>query len=99
MDIHRTLDHPNIVKVYDVIELPRENFTCIVMEYLPGQDLLEYIHSRPEVGLNCMKETAHIMRQLTSALQYLHEKGIAVSSIPPPHSFFIRKMLTSTSAP
>jgi serine/threonine protein kinase len=38
------LDHPNIVKIYDVVET--NNHVNIIMEYLPGISLGTYLKSQ-----------------------------------------------------
>lgn len=48
------------------------------MEYLSGKELLELITDREEKCLS-MRETVYIMKSICSAVQYLHERGIAVS--------------------
>jgi len=75
MDIHQSLDHPNIVKLYEVIEAPQINTTCLVMEYLEGPDLLEYTLSKPSHTMS-PDQIAKVFPQILSAVDYLHEKGI-----------------------
>jgi tousled-like kinase len=36
--IHSRLDHPNIVKLYDTVEIDKNSF-CTVLEYSNGGDL------------------------------------------------------------
>jgi serine/threonine protein kinase len=77
MEIHKTLDHPNIVKVLEIIEAPLYSYTCIVMEYVPGMDLLDYMQSRDDGSLS-FKSANKIMTAILSALDYLHSQGVAV---------------------
>jgi serine/threonine protein kinase len=75
MEIHRELNHPNIVKVYDVIEAPEFNYTCIVMEYLSGIDLLDFVLQQE--GGKCNERIAgKFFSQLISAVGYLHRMGV-----------------------
>lgn len=65
------LDHPNIVKIYDV------NFTgadqYIVMEYIDGVTLNQYIHHQGHLG---WKDSVHFLRQILLALQHAHDHGV-----------------------
>lgn len=65
------LDHPNIVKVYDV------NFTgedqYIVMEYIDGVTLNQYIHHQGQLR---WKDAVHFLRQILQALQHAHDHGV-----------------------
>lgn len=65
------LSHPNIVKIYDVSFGERVQF--IVMEYVPGITLKEYIQQQGKVG---WKETVHFTVQILRALQHAHDNGI-----------------------
>ncbi len=65
------LDHPNIVKIYDV------NFTgedqYIVMEYIDGVTLNQYIHHQ---GRLRWKDSVHFLEQILRALQHAHDHGV-----------------------
>lgn len=41
-NIHKALDHPRIVKLYDVFEIDGNSF-CTVLEYCNGHDLDFYL--------------------------------------------------------
>ena len=73
-----TLDHPNIVGIYDVGE--DEGNYYIVMEYIEGQTLKSLIKRR---GSLTLPEVIDIMSQLTSGIAHAHEKGIIHRDIKP----------------
>ena len=63
----KNLDHPNIVKYYDYFE--EEDFIYLMMEYLEGGTLKQYINSKSDITED---EARIIIRQLLTALSYLH---------------------------
>ena len=69
------LDHPNIVRVYDVGVLPgadgQEGHPYYTMELLAGQDLGQAIHG----GQIAPKDAVEVVRQVSLALHYAHQKG------------------------
>lgn len=73
------LDHPNIVKVYDVSVTDRLQY--IVMEYVDGITLKEYLKQRG--GALTWKETVHFATQVLGALQHAHSKGIIHRDVKP----------------
>ena len=73
-----SLTHPNIVSVYDVGE--DEDMHYIVMEYIKGKTLKQYIQ---EFSPLSAARSVHIMKQLTSAIAHAHENGIIHRDIKP----------------
>ena len=72
------LSHPNIVKVYDVSF--GERLQYIVMEYIDGITLKEYIEQQKDIR---WKEAVHFTVQILRALQHAHDKGIVHRDIKP----------------
>lgn len=73
-----SLNHPNIVTVYDIGE--EENTYYIVMEYVKGQTLKQYIHQKGPISVD---EAIRIMLQITDALEHAHQNQIVHRDIKP----------------
>ncbi|XP_039228633.1 MAP/microtubule affinity-regulating kinase 3 isoform X16 [Drosophila yakuba] len=69
--IMKMLDHPNIVKLFQVIET--EKTLYLIMEYASGGEVFDYLvlHGRMKE-----KEARVKFRQIVSAVQYCHQKRI-----------------------
>ena len=72
------LSHPNIVKVYDVSY--GERLQYIVMEYVEGITLKEYIEQRRIIP---WKEAVHFLTQILRALQHAHDRGVVHRDVKP----------------
>lgn len=73
-----SLEHPNIVNIYDVGS--ENGIYYIVMEYIDGITLKEYIQKK---GRLTYKETLSIVIQVSRGIQAAHEKGIIHRDIKP----------------
>jgi serine/threonine protein kinase len=73
-----SLDHPNIVKVYDVVD--EGDMAYIVMEYVQGVTLEAHLRDHPSPSPDLI---LHILRQTADALDYAHGRGIIHRDIKP----------------
>lgn len=73
-----SLSHPNIVNIYDVGE--EKNILYMVMEYVDGLTLKEYVVQHGPVAVN---EAVDIMKQLTDAIAHAHANGLIHRDIKP----------------
>lgn len=73
-----SLSHDNIVNIYDVGQ--EDDIYYIVMEYVEGMTLKQYIH---QYGPASVEDAVNIMSQLTSALTHAHDNGIIHRDIKP----------------
>ncbi len=73
------LNHPNIVKVYDVSV--NDDLQYIVMEYVDGMTLREYLNERG--GKLSSRETVHFISQILKALEHAHANGVVHRDIKP----------------
>lgn len=77
-DILTLLYHPNIVQTFGIQMIPDGN-EAILMEYVDGVTLSSYIlANKPSRA-----QARHILRQLCSAVDYIHSRGIVHRDIKP----------------
>lgn len=74
----RTLNHQNIVQIYDIFDSARE--TYVVMEYLAGGELLDLVTESDHLS---EKNAKQVIREVLQAIQYLHARGIVHRDVKP----------------
>lgn len=72
------LVHPNIVSIYDVGQEVDNPY--IVMEYVKGTDLKQYINENYPIPY---KKALDIMGQILSAVEYAHQNGLIHRDLKP----------------
>lgn len=73
-----SLAHPNIVNIYDVGE--EDSIYYIVMEFVDGQTLKQYIQQNSPVKV---EKALDILQQLTSAISHAHQNNIVHRDVKP----------------
>ncbi|KAL7419812.1 hypothetical protein Q5752_005728 [Cryptotrichosporon argae] len=71
IDVLKSLKHPNIVRMFDVIDT--EKYIGIVLEFAGGGELFDFI-----LAQKCLneKDATRLFAQLISGVDYLHQKHI-----------------------
>ncbi|GJE89092.1 Pkinase-domain-containing protein [Phanerochaete sordida] len=71
IEVLRTLKHPNIVRLYDVIET--DKYIGIILEYASGGELFDHILAHRYLR---EKDACKLFCQLISGVWYIHQKKI-----------------------
>ena len=79
----RMLDHPNILKLYEVCET--ENSLYMVMDLLQGGSLIDKIR---EKNTFTESEALPLMRGMLRAVEHAHNKGIMHRDLKPENILF-----------
>jgi calcium-dependent protein kinase len=72
------MDHPNIIRLYDIFD--SRDFCYVITEYCDGRELFSAIKKNHHFS---EKNAASIMKQLLSAVNYMHNKGIVHRDLKP----------------
>ncbi len=82
------LDHPNIVKCYNVITSPKA--VVFELEYLEGGNVFDGLYFLRNTYSE--RDAAKIFTQVAKAVQYMHSKGILHRDIKPENVVFAKKL-------
>jgi len=72
------LDHPNVVKLLEAYE--SKSYVYLVMELVTGGELFDRI---VEKGSYTEKDAADLIKQVLSAVNYMHESGVVHRDLKP----------------
>jgi calcium-dependent protein kinase len=78
INILRSLDHPNIVKIFEYFEDDKRFY--IVTEHIEGGELFDEIIARGKFG---ERDAASLMRALLSTVSYCHSHNIVHRDFKP----------------
>ena len=78
IDILKNLDHPNILRLYEVFEDAKNIY--LVTELCNGGELFDEIVSRTRFG---ERDAANVIKQLISAISYCHSKKVCHRDLKP----------------
>mmetsp|Transcript_9864 Transcript_9864/g.25377 ORF Transcript_9864/g.25377 Transcript_9864/m.25377 type:complete len:612 (-) Transcript_9864:312-2147(-) len=74
----KVLTHPNIVRLFDLIH--GKNQICLIMTYLPGGNVYEYISTHHPLGVT---EIQTFFAGVLQAVGYMHQRGFSHRDIKP----------------
>jgi eukaryotic-like serine/threonine-protein kinase len=85
------LHHPNIAHIYDLSIIPSRNpesqfatMVCLVIEYIEGQSLSEYmLHTPGRARTRPGAEVVQIFSPLSQAIDYAHQQGVIHGNLKP----------------
>ena len=84
------MDHPNIIKLYDVFE--SQNSLYLIMEECHGGELFDRILKRIESNeMYSEKEACEIIQQVMSAIEYCHKQGIVHRDLKPENLLYLKE--------
>lgn len=85
IEVLKKLDHPNIVKYFDTYE--DEGCIHIVMEYIPGENLMQLIKQK-KINKFSESNVSEITKNLLKAVIFLHRQNIIHRDIKPENILF-----------
>ncbi|RKO96071.1 Pkinase-domain-containing protein, partial [Caulochytrium protostelioides] len=69
--IMKLLNHPNIIRLYEVIDTPKELY--LALEYAPGGEIFDYLVAH---GRMKEKDARRHFHQIVSAVDYCHSRRV-----------------------
>lgn len=98
IEIMKCLDHPNVIKMHEVIDDEEDQNMFIVLDYAAKKQLLNFNNESNEFFNNTFEEIMHkpsisesdyekgirhVMRNLVNGLEYIHNQGIIHRDLKP----------------
>lgn len=87
IDLLRAVDHPNIIKLYDIYE--DSIFLYLIMEECLGGEFFDRLAVRAkQLNMYTEKDAAKIFKQILEAVNYLHAHGVCHRDLKPENILF-----------
>ena len=74
-----SLNHPNVVRVFDVFEEKDDEVTTLVLEFVDGETLADAIRRGPLAP----RRAIEVLQPLADALDHAHENGVVHRDVKP----------------
>ena len=88
IEILKKMDHPNIIKLYEVFESERSLY--LVMEECKGGEVFDKIVERIQAKqMYSEKDAANIIQQVLSCIQYCHNHNICHRDLKPENLLYL----------
>lgn len=78
IQVMKSISHPNIVHTYQIFDLKRTIY--IVMEYVPGGDLFDFVAQHESLT---EKQSSETLRSIFRAVEYLHRNSVVHRDLKP----------------
>ena len=93
------LRHPNIIQVQDFFIAQDQNEAYIVMDYVEGQSLADYLNVTARTGkLPSPAEIVGLLVPIAAALDYAHQQGVLHGALNP-HKILLDRRRGTSSIP
>ncbi len=86
IDIMKSISHPGIVQTYQIFDLKRKIY--IVMEYVPGGDLFDFVAQHEVLS---EAQASQTMGSIFEAVAYLHSRNIVHRDLKPENILCVEK--------
>ena len=88
IEILKKLDHPNIIKLYELFESERSLY--LIMEECKGGEIFDRIIQRIQTKqMYSEKDAANIIQQVMSCIQYCHNNNICHRDLKPENLLYL----------
>ena len=89
IELLRKMDHPNIIKLYEIFESDRSLY--LIMEECKGGEVFSKIIERINAKLMYSeKDAANIIKQVISCINYCHNKNICHRDLKPENLLYLK---------
>ena len=89
IELLRKMDHPNIIKLYEIFESDRSLY--LIMEECKGGEIFSKIIERINAKLMYSeKDAANIIKQVISCINYCHNKNICHRDLKPENLLYLK---------
>ena len=90
IEVLMKMDHPNIVKLYEVFE--SDNSLYLIMEECYGGELFDKIlHRINSHNMYTEREACLLMKQIIGAIEYCHNNGIVHRDLKPENLLYLKE--------